>query len=496
MLSFGIYKKQLLFFLIVIPILIIGGYLISKQFSSASVVDVAGPTSSSNSYKVDINIGKDAKVTVNGVETPRLMHIGETQDLFRYIAAGEEGTYIEAIQITVHLPAGANLKEVKPIIYAVHGVDEASFTQPNSQTIVYNASNISPSATFTVVANLPSGLIEFPFWQRFIYTLANMSAYWWLLISIIPFVAAFLYLYIMTRKTLSEWHLPNIKDELSKPPTNLGPAELAILYDGKVTSKAISAILVDLAHRNYINIINKDGDFSFGKKANIKLENWLNNTNLRDYEKVLLSKIFSSDELASGQKDILFRVSHHVFSRKIAQVYVDIYGAVSNRGFFLKDPVKMYQHYRQFGLILFFVGFFGLIVGLVLSIEPKFFLIFWLMLMFTAMLIIKLAPNLPSRSAQGRKELLEWVKFKNYLTKNEPIDGGVGSGLFEQYLPYAIALGCEVEWAKRFLGKTFMVPNWYISTTSVVLLEDFTAGLYPIISQVSRTLVLSKEPII
>lgn len=497
MLSIGIYKRQFLFFLILLPILIYGGYLINKQFSSASVTDISTPNNGSNSYNVEIAISKDAKVTVNGQTTRQLLHIGENQDLFRYIAAEEEGTYIESIEVMVHLPEGANLKEIKPVIYAVHGVGETQFSQPDSQTIIYNAYSLGPSATFTVVANLPTGLIEFPLSQRFTYTLANMNAYWWLVVSFIPFFLTLLYLFIMTHKTISQWRLPKISEEISQPPTNISPAEAAILYECQVNSRVISAILVDLARRNYLNIISKDGDFSFGKRSNVSMESWQNSANLKDYEKILLDKIFSSQEISSGRKDILLRISHHIFSRKIAQVYVKIYQVVSEKGYFQKDPVKMYRSYRQFGLILFFLGFIGLIAGLILAIEPKFFLIFWLMMMLTAMLVIRLAPSLPTRSNLGLRELKEWLKFKNYLSKNEPVDSKIaGSGLFEQYLPYAIALGCEVEWAKRFMNKTFMPPNWYISTSQVVLLEDFVAGLYPIIGQVSRTLVLSREPII
>lgn len=495
MLSIGIYKKQLLFFLILLPVLIYGSYLVSKQFSSASVVDVADQTSSSNSYKVDINIAKDAKVTIDGKETPGLLHIGETQDLFRYIAAEEEGTYIDSVVVTVHLPAGANIKEIKPIIYAVHGVGESSFTQPDGQTIIYKASDLAPSATFTVVANLPQGLIQFPLVKRLTYQLANMDAYWWLIVSFVPFFLTLLYLFIMTHQAIGGWRLPKVDGQNNKLPSNLPPAEVAILYDGKVTDRVISTILVDLARRNYINIINKDGDFSFGKRSNVDMVNFLNSPDLKGYEKILLSKIFTSQEISSDKEDILFRVSHHVFSRKIAQVYVEIYQAATEKGFFQKDPVKTYQKYRQFGLTLFFLGFIGLVAGLILSIEPKFFLIFWLIMMFTAMLIIKLAPSLPSRSAKGQSELLAWIKFKNFmLDQTSPEDKS--SGMYEQYLPYAIALGCEVEWAKKFMGKTFMVPNWYISTKPIILLEDFAQGLYPIIGQVARSLTVSREPII
>lgn len=496
MLSFGLYKKQLLFFALVLPLLIGGIYYFSQRYSSASVREIAPSSSTSNAYQVEIAIKANSQVLVNGVAKAKLLFIGEDHDLFRYIAADQEGVYIESIEVKLQLPPGASKEEIKANLYAVHGVGETNFFQVDEQTIVYQAYNLGPSATFTVVAQLPHGLVNFPFWQRFTYALANMNVYWWLLVSLVPFMITLFYLLLITHKTLSDWRWPKITTEYDQPPTNLSPAEVAILVEGKVSSRVIAAILLDLAQRNYLNIISKDGDFSFGKRRTIDLASIEKSPDLKSYEKILLSKIFSAKDISSGQKDILFRVAHHVFSRKVAQVYVEIYQQAAARNFFTKDPVRMYQQYRSFGLFLFFIGFLGLVAGLLLAIEPKFFLIFWLMLMMTASLIIKLAPHLPARSAKGREELLQWLSFKNFLSDKQPLSAEVSLSLLEKYLPYAIALGCEIEWAKRFANKTFIVPNWYISTKPVAYLEDFSQELFPIIGSVSRLLVLSREPII
>jgi hypothetical protein len=496
-LSFGVYKKQLFFYILLLPVLIIGLYFLTQHYSSASVINMATTTQNDNVYKVDVVVNKDSKVFVNGIEKPRMLFIGDNYDLLRYIAADEEGVYIEAIQVKLTLPKGAKANEIKPIIYGVHGVGDSSYTQVDNRTIIYNAYNLSPSATFTVAAQIPDGLVVFPFWQRFVYEIANMNVYWWLVVSFVPFALTLLYLLLMYYRTISEWRQPQVKNSVDQLPSNLAPAEVAMLVEGKVSSRAISAILVDLAHRNYINVINRNGAYSFGKRKFLEINNLENNPDLKLYEKVLLSKIFNSKEISTHQEDILFRVSHHVFSRKIAQVYIDIYGVIRDLGYFIKDPVKVYQKYRTFGLSMFFVSFVGLIVGLVLSIEPKFYLLFWLMLMFSSVMIIKMAPNLPSRNQLGNQELIKWLQFKNYLSSSSPIEGESNTtATYEKYLAYAIALGVEVEWAKRFSSKMFISPSWYICTEPVAIIEDFANGLYPIIGSVSRTLLLAREPII
>ena len=57
-------------------------------------------------------------------------------------------------------------------------------------------------------------------------------------------------------------------------------------------------------------------------------------------------------------------------------------------------------------------------------------------------------------------------------------------------------MGCEVEWAKRFLDRPFKVPYWYSSEKPVVVIEDFMASIFPMIGFVSNSLVASKEPIV
>lgn len=497
MISIGFYKRQFLFFLILFPFLIYGGYLISRQFSSASVTDVPNSNISANNFAVDIELKADGTTLINGQKSQKLVQIGEDKDLFRYIAASEEGFFIDAIEVRLHLPKAVKKEEIRPYYYAVHGVSGANVFQLDEKTLVYQANDLAPAATFTAVADLPQGVIEFPFLSRFSYSLANMDAYNWLAVSFLPFLLTLLYLFILYWRGVREWRLPKVKEVLESPPDQLSPAEVAVLVEGKISNRAISAIILDLAQRNYLNIAKKEEDFVFVKKRGLELRSLLESKDLRNYEKILLDKIFSQQYAKTSKADILFRVSHHVFSRKIAQVYVDIYETINSRGYFSKDPAKMHLNYRSFGLMMFFIAFMGLMAGLFLSIEPKFFLVFWLMMLFTAMLIIKMSNFITFKNQAGQQAVLKWLAFKNYLTSQEPINVTVGkSELLQKYLPYAVALGCEVEWSKRFTFDSFVAPEWYISMEPVYSLHDLTQGLFPIIGYVSKLLVESREPII
>lgn len=497
MLSVGIYKKQLLFYLILLPVLIYGGYLITQQFSSASVIEAPNANISGNNFAIDIELKTDGTSLINGQKSKKLVQIGEDKDLFRYIAASEEGFFIDTIEVRLHLPKALKKEEIRPYYYAVHGVGSANVFQLDEKTLVYQANDLAPAATFTAVADIPQGVIEFPFSSRFVYSLANMDAYNWLAVSFLPFLLTLIYLFILYWRGVREWRLPRIKQIIDNPPDQLSPAEVAVLVEGKISNRAISAIILDLASRGYLNIAKKEQDFVFVKKRGTGLDTLLESKDLKNYEKILLDKIFSQQYAKTSKADILFRVSHHVFSRKIAQVYVQIYETINNRGYFSKNPAQMHQNYRTFGLTMFFIAFIGLISGLFLAIEPKFFLVFWLMMLFTAMLIIKMSNFITFKNQAGQEAISKWLAFKNYLTSPQPINIVVGkSELLEKYLPYAVALGCEVEWSKRFTFDSFVAPQWYISLEPIYTLDDLTRGLFPIIGYVSRLLVESREPII
>lgn len=495
-LSFGIYKKQTLLFLGVIILVVGFGYFIPRQFSSASINDVS-QESTSGVYTMNMEIKENAQITINGKEISNLLHMGQDFDEFRYLAAEEEGIYINKLIINVALPKPASASQLKQIVYAVHGVENTAYYQLDPQTLVYEADGLSPAASFTVVAELPKGMLNFPWWDKTYYKLANLNPYIWLGISAtIPLISLLILLWLYAHQ-LSEWRLPKIKDRINQPPSNLAPAEVEVLLFGRVSARSIAATLLDLAQRGYIYIINKDENFSFGKRKPLDLSDRNQDVNLHTFERTLLAKVFTQEKLASTKEDILMRIGRHVFSRKIAEVYVDIYGQISSRGFFVKNPSEIHKGYRLLGLILFFVSILGFAFGIWFAPEPKYILVFWFMMTITSFIIIKLAPQLPSRTASGKQELIKWLKFKNFLTdKSQFVNHTTNQELFERYLPYAISMGVEVEWSKCFLDEPFKTPDWFVSRTSTSLIEDFVGKLLPIVGFVSSNLASSKEPIV
>lgn len=496
MLSFGIYYRKFIFFGGLVILAIFGLYFYSQQFSQASVKQTASSALEGN-YNSTIQINENGTVTINGKKFSNLIHPQKDYDEFRYLVADNPKQYINSMQLTVNLPSAVSKNNIQPIIYAIHGVGYSNFYFSGGQSIVYNAQNIGPYASLTIVAKLPKGMIKFPFWRNVWFYLNNVPLSVWLTVSLILPLGTLLILFLMFIKTNTFWHQSKTKALMNQPPANLAPAIAGVLINGRVSAASIAATLVDLAHRDYINIVNYEKTYTFGKKKNFDSFQNKKDQDLKPFESLLLSKIFTPQSIKSTEADIQVRVGHHVFSRKIAEVYISIYNDVTNRKFFTQNPSAVYLKYKKIGLFLFFLSLIGFIFGIFLAPDPKYLLFFWVAAIFSSLIIIRITPQFPTMTSVGLKEREKWLGFKNFLETNSAIDyQGENQELFERYLPYAIAFGCEAQWARRFLDSPFRNPDWYVTSKPVIIFEDFITGLFPVISYLGDLLAGAKEPVV
>jgi uncharacterized membrane protein len=82
----------------------------------------------------------------------------------------------------------------------------------------------------------------------------------------------------------------------------------------------------------------------------------------------------------------------------------------------------------------------------------------------TALVVIAFGWYMPSRTIRGTHELQKVLGFQEFLTKVEGdrLERMVKTPqMFEKFLPYAMALGVEDNWAKAFEGIYTEPPRWY-----------------------------------
>lgn len=484
------------FVLSLLIIVLVGGVYFARNFQKSSAEFAFSNDAIYQSFgpkNVYVDVSPNGKVIVDGKTDKNALRIYQDYDEVRIIIVDNPGYFLENLKVVVSLPKPVDTKQVKQITYAIHGTGGHKNTMQDSQTLVYQVDEIASTATVTVVAYLPKGTVNPSLGKLIPYYLGSISAQSYLTTALIlPILTLFIVLFMLIKRRKDQIIALNVSP-INKPLGPIAPAVIGVLIDGQVSAREITATLVDLAVRGYIYIIRKNNNtFSFGKRKGVNFEN---SPDIKPYEKILLSKIFEPASYKSSREDVEMRVGHHIFSRKIAQVFLGIYNEVTTAGYFISNPASVHRRWKYTGIVLYILGLLGFIQSALYAPDPKLTLIFWVGELLASMVIIRISGLMPTRSARGSEALRWWVAFRKYLKLNQPIEPGIEhKNMFVKYLPYAIIFGVEVQWAKRFLREEFCTPDWFESGDISMSLEKFVAELFPLVSFVGGILAKSHDP--
>lgn len=244
------------------------------------------------------------------------------------------------------------------------------------------------------------------------------------------------------------------------PPEKMGPAEVGTLIDGSVDPRDITSVLVDLAVRGYIKIVEtqhkgflsttKDYEFHLLKNR----DEW---GDLTDYERAMLGQVFGG-----GQTTLLSDLRNHFYTA-LPMIKTEIMGALKSKGMYTVDPESA-MGYWGLGLLLVILPFAVLQVtdsADFLSSLP----LAVLCGVIALVIIVIIGRQLTATSLKGARTIVQIKGFQEFMNrvdadrlKRMPPD------TFEKFLPYAMALGVEHRWAKAFDGIVQNPPTWYQSS--------------------------------
>lgn len=247
-----------------------------------------------------------------------------------------------------------------------------------------------------------------------------------------------------------------------EPPKNISPAEAGTLIDDTIDPRDITSTLIDLAVRGYLKIEETDEKvLLFHRKDYIfhllkPREEW---KKLAPHEQVMLENIYAD----GGTETRLSSLKNHFYTA-IPLIRTDIMSSLRSKGMYLLDPESANGYsiaaiivilipfaIAQFtGYSNFFASMGSLIVALLISA-----VIWWLF-----------ARRMTAKTIQGGRTKVAILGFQEFMNRVEadrlkrmPPD------TFEKFLPYAMALGVEHTWAKKFEGIIQNPPQWYVSST-------------------------------
>lgn len=247
-----------------------------------------------------------------------------------------------------------------------------------------------------------------------------------------------------------------------EPPAQMTPAELGTLVDGKPDMRDITASIVDLAVRGYLHITEEENERFFGLFSNREFTFTLRKDRsewaaLQAHERDLLDAMFTGFASSVSLSDLKNR-----FYKHLPGLRNELYTRLVRDGFYTGRPDRVRLLFIAAGIAAgILIGMAGGSIMTFRGMQPVSAIIAGIL---TALTVIGFGWVMPSRTVRGTRELEKILGFREFLSR---VEGDrlarmvKTPEMFERFLPFAMALGVEDNWAKAFEGIYRQPPSWY-----------------------------------
>jgi uncharacterized membrane protein YgcG len=278
-----------------------------------------------------------------------------------------------------------------------------------------------------------------------------------------------------------------------EPPDAMTPAEVGTLVDGKPDMRDITATIVDLAVRGYLHITESESggvfgffsskDYTFALKK--PREEW---SGLKTHERDLLDAMFGTGD------EVRLADLKNKFYKHLPGLRDGLYSGLVSGGFYKARPDRVRLAYIAGGIAA------GVAIGLVsasimgaLGMQPGAGIIAGVL---SAAVIIGFGIFMPARTIRGTRGLESILGFQEFLSRVEAdrLQRMVKTPeMFEKFLPFAMALGVEDNWARAFEGIYREPPQWYTGPPGGLMFQPraFTGNLSRMSTQAAAVMASS-----
>jgi hypothetical protein len=343
-------------------------------------------------------------------------------------------------------------------VYGSH--DQEATAQVNGSQVEFETSNPLPMrGGLTIDIYIPKGLLQQP---------STMTRAMWFLRGnpgvLLP-LWAFLVMFTLWY-TIGRDPDPGLSVAPQyEPPKGFTPAEAGTLIDDSTDPRDITSTIVDLAVKGYLKIReNVDKGWLFDHKDYVFERVKPADGKLAAHERVMMEHLFSVytsvDGTTVGETTTLSSLKNRFYTA-IPTIKQDIKAELKDKKMYLVDPDSAHA-YTFLGALIVAVPFvLGNIFGWFNLFDSPSTLIGGGLI---ALAIIWLFGRIMSaKSVLGGRTTIQILGFQEFMNrvdadrlKRMPPD------TFEKYLPYAMALGVEQQWAKAFAGIVQNPPSWYV----------------------------------
>ncbi|HEX8597983.1 MAG TPA: DUF2207 domain-containing protein [Chloroflexia bacterium] len=346
-------------------------------------------------------------------------------------------------------------------------VPEDAEVSKQGDTIVYSADGDLEDG-FEVGAQIPKGILSAtaPRWQGAVDVRERANAEMARIRPVIDLAILVLSLLVGVGGVLfviRRWYLHGrdkpvklFSDYVAEPPSNLPPGLVGTLLDESADVRDVIATVVDQARKGNLTIqetrsqgfLTQSKDFEY-RKLGGKVE--------YRFEEMLLDAVF-------GGKDVT-KLSDlkNTFYTKLPPIYDEMYKSLVALKYFPENPKAVRNRNMGSGCGIAVLG--GLILFGSFALAPSFTVM--LPLLGVAIGVVGLvwvftSTAMPRKTDFGAEESTKWRAFSNYLQQIQKYtDVQAAADKFQQYLPYAVALGIERQLINQFNNVPAAMPPYY-----------------------------------
>lgn len=254
-----------------------------------------------------------------------------------------------------------------------------------------------------------------------------------------------------------------VADYLPEPPDALAPGIAGVLLDEAADMQDVLATLVDLARRKAVSITEVEEAGFFRRSTDFIYRRERDDVPLAPHEAELLQAVFGSKD------EVNLSDLKEKFYKKLPGLKASMYDAAVEAGFFPRSPDATRGIYYGLGI----AGIIGsVLVALALRIAfgnlTGAAILPGIGLGVTAIGMVILARFMPRKTDQGAEAAARWQAFKNYLQNiDKYADMDAQKGIWDQWLPYAIAFGIDKQYIRKFEAVDAPAPGWYFPSPTM-----------------------------
>lgn len=336
--------------------------------------------------------------------------------------------------------------------YLLGGSQDALPTKVGDARIDYYIDFVSAGDTLTVNASWDAGAVKYLSGSNIRLLLQNLELIPWLTIGLLLPLLSYLILFALRRYYNRSYLNSTPNNKLS---TNISATIAGTIFQRKINGAVIAATILDLCSRGFVVVIRKNGRYFLAPKNPPS-------DDLYPWESALLDSLFaSSDKQSSESVSEIARKS--LYSKSVSEGFLLLYDTLTQRGIFLESPHISRIKAKLIGLLIYCIAIVAVGWTVITDSQPALLLPAGATL-FIARSIFSASNGVARLSKLGEQTTIELAGLKSFLSLESAISKP-STALFEQFLPYAVALGVEQQWANRFTKASTAIssPEWLIS---------------------------------